>query len=141
MNKRELSQLNKLQTEIEELKKKLKNPEFLVEPKITTDSVKGSMPEYPYVEHTIKIEGIDYSGYNRAVNKIKKQLQEKLDELEKVLESMFDYIYSLPDSEMRQILTLRYIDGLTWQEVAERMGCQGDGSTQRKRHDKFMKFS
>jgi DNA-directed RNA polymerase specialized sigma subunit len=87
------------------------------------------------------ITGIDYGKHKSAVKNLKKEYQDKLDELTKALEETFKYIYSLPNSEMRQILSLRYIDKLSWQKVAESMGLEGDGSTQRKKHDKFMKRS
>jgi len=141
VNKRELSQLNFLESEIKQLKKRIEWAENYGNPPIATDSVKGSSPHFPYTEHTIMITGIDYSKHNGAVKKLKKEYQNKLDELASILEETFKYIYSLPNSEMRQILTLRYIDKLSWQKVAESMGLEGDGSTQRKKHDKFIKLS
>lgn len=33
------------------------------------------------------------------------------------------YIAGIPDSLTRQIFTLRFVDGLTWEECAARIGC------------------
>lgn len=49
------------------------------------------------------------------------------------------YIASVEDSHMRLILTLRYINRLSWKQVAVGMGLEGDGSTQRKQHDSYLR--
>ena len=51
------------------------------------------------------------------------------------------FISSVKDSEMRIILTLRYSQGLSWQQIAQNMGVLGDGSTERKKHNRFLKLS
>ena len=51
------------------------------------------------------------------------------------------FIRSVEDSQMRAILTLRYSQGLSWRRVAESMGRLGDGSTERKKHNRFLKVS
>ena len=50
------------------------------------------------------------------------------------------YIASVPDSEMRQILSLRYISGLTWQQVACGLG-ETDESYPRRKHNAFLKLA
>ena len=35
---------------------------------------------------------------------------------------MEDYIESIPDSEVRRIIRFRYINNLSWNQVARRMG-------------------
>ena len=49
------------------------------------------------------------------------------------------YIAGVEDAQMRMILSLRYVNGLSWQQVAFHMGQEGDGSTQRKQHDAFLR--
>lgn len=48
-----------------------------------------------------------------------------------------EYIYSLPESELRRILLFKLIDKKTWQEVAESMG---DGYTAEACKQKFSRF-
>ena len=48
------------------------------------------------------------------------------------------YINSINDSEMRLILSLRYINGLSWQQVAFSIGAYNE-SVPRKKHNKFIK--
>ena len=38
------------------------------------------------------------------------------------LEALYGFIGDIDDSRLRQIMAGRYIDGLTWKEVAARMG-------------------
>ena len=51
------------------------------------------------------------------------------------------YIQSVNDSETRMILTLRYMNGMSWKKISQNMGCYGDGSTERKKHNRFLKVS
>lgn len=141
MNKSELSQLKYLNKEIELLQKQINNAEAAVDARMTVDSVAGSSPVWPYTKHSIRIEGIDIVGYERRVKRLRNKLNRRLKELIEKREELEEYIAAVPDSEIRTILTLRYVGGLTWQQVAEHMGVEGDGSTERKKHDRYLKFS
>lgn len=134
MNKEKLSQLYHLEKEIELLKRQIADMDY----KIVTDSVKGSDTCFPYVQHTITIKGIDYGEYEQKEARLKRQLQRRLDEYMDTAAEINEYIASIKDSEMRQILSLRYINNLTWQQIAAHMGTMGDGSTERKKHDRFL---
>ena len=48
-----------------------------------------------------------------------------------------EYIYSIDDSRIRQVLIYRYIDGLSWKDIGERMNY--GTSTIRLIHDSFIK--
>jgi len=50
------------------------------------------------------------------------------------------YINSIKDSQMRLILSLRYINGLCWQQIAFSIG-KYDESYPRRKHNKFLKES
>lgn len=40
---------------------------------------------------------------------------------------LIGYIDAVPDSRMREIMYLRFVDGLPWARVGASMGCTGDG--------------
>ena len=40
---------------------------------------------------------------------------------------------------MRQIMRLRCLEHRTWQQIAVLLGVDGDGSTERKKHDRYLK--
>lgn len=48
------------------------------------------------------------------------------------------FIMSVEDAQMRLILSLRYIDGLSWIQVAFRIG-ETDESYPRRKHDLFLR--
>lgn len=133
----ELQQLFHLRREIDILKEELANEE----PKMTHDKVKGSSTDFPYTLKNITITGLDVSEYNKRLQRIRKRLQNRIEELSELVERLTNYIDSVEDSEMRQILVLRYIKGLKWYQIPEQLGVEGDGSTQRKKHDRFLSVS
>ena len=120
MDKRELSELKKINKEIEFLKKQILS--ISVEPEFTTDTIKGSSIGFPYIQHSIKISGIDWETYDKKVNRLRRQYQRKLDELMDKAAEINEYIASVPDPEVRMILQCRYINGLTWEEIEEATG-------------------
>lgn len=133
----DLNQLRDLNREIEMIKEQIHS----LEPRITTDKVKGSYLEFPYTLHEIKISGVDTQEYDQKLRRMRRKLQLRLGELIDLVEEMNKYLEGIQDSEMRQILSLRYINGLTWQQIAAHIGSAGDGSTERKKHDRFLKVS
>jgi septal ring factor EnvC (AmiA/AmiB activator) len=115
VTKHELRKLKDINKEIEILKKQLNN--IQVEADMISDTVKGSSPYFPYVEHSIKVTGVDVAGYERKVARIRgaivKKLHEALDKRNEILE----YIEAVEDIEIRNILTLRYSECMTWEEI------------------------
>ena len=53
------------------------------------------------------------------------------------LGALYDFIDGVPDSRMRQILTLRYVDGRSWQSVAFAIG-EADEQFPRRLHHRFL---
>ncbi|MDF2891226.1 MAG: polymerase, sigma-24 subunit, subfamily [Clostridia bacterium] len=137
LDKEQLEQLYQLNREIELLKRQIEN--IWGEPKVVSDSVKASSSSFPYTEHLVIISGVEDLGdkMDRLKKRLTKMLKAALDKVEK-LNSQIEVIQ---DSEMRQIVMLRYINNLTWQQVAIKMGNQGDGSTERKKCDRFLEVS
>ena len=117
MNKSELVQLKHLKKEIDMLKRQIDDADYAVESRTTSDSVVGSSPVFPYTLHTIKIHGVDISGYEKKVKRLRNQLKRRMDALMDRVDEANDYIASVPDSELRQVLQYRYINGLTWEQI------------------------
>ena len=53
------------------------------------------------------------------------------------LEALYGFIGDIDDSRLRQIMAGRYIDGLTWKEVAARMGEESE-QYPRRLHNRFL---
>lgn len=133
----DFQQLRVINREIEILKDQI----YSLEPKMTADKVKGSCLDFPYTLHEIKISGVNTREYDRKLRRLRRKLQLRLGELIDMVEEMNRYLDNIEDSEIRQILSLRYIKGFTWRQIALHMGREGDGSTERKKHDRFLKDS
>ncbi len=97
-----------------------------------TDVVMGSRHEMPYDLHTIVVEGIDFYKVielRENLNKSCRKLQAQLCDLE-------EWVESIPDSEMRSIIRLYYMQGKTQREIGNQLGY--DRSLISKRLHDFM---
>ena len=128
MNKKELSQLYYLNREIEEQQRRLEELECLATS--CTSHITG-MPRTPgvvdklakYVAEIVDLRGlIDLN--------IKKCFYE--------LNRLNRYISSVEDSQIRMILSLRYINGMTWQQIALSIG-EFDEQYPRRKHNAFLR--
>lgn len=83
-----------------------------------SDIVTGSDNNYPYAKHTYKIEGIPTNG---AYKKYSKMLKKRAYTIGKEL-AKFEYELSqIGDGEIITILRLKYIDGLTNNQIAHKL--------------------
>lgn len=78
------------------------------------DVVTGSSPYFPYGKHKIIVRGAD----EKRLNSLRIRLIKKKQELEKAIEEAEEYLETVEDPEMRNILRLRYERGMSWMEVA-----------------------
>ena len=79
------------------------------------DVVTGSSPYFPYGKHKIIVRGVD----EKRLHSLRIRLIRKTRELEKAIEEAEDYLETVEDPEMRNILRLRYEQGLSWMDVAK----------------------
>ena len=86
-----------------------------------TDSVSGG---YGGTQH-FKIEGLPTKEYNRQKSLLLAR-QLRLENLKKKLKNMIEgvetYVFNMDDSECRRAATFKYIDKMSWKEVAKQMG-------------------
>lgn len=134
MRKHQLKQLRHLKSEIKLLKKQIEDLDYT----ITSDVVRGSMPYFPYIEQKIRITGISYDDYKRRLSRLRRRLQRRLDELMELVEETNEYIHTIDDSLIRQILSLRYINGLTWEQVAAHIGGGNTADSVRMMHNRYL---
>lgn len=131
MTKRELSQLYYLNREIEQINRRLQE---LDDKSTSSTHIITGMPRGTDMNDIV-------GNCASEIADLKSLLDIKLKECFYELNRLNRYINSVDDSEMRMILTLRYINGLCWQQVAFSIGSEGDGSTERKKHNRFIKVS
>lgn len=110
-----------------------------------TDIVKGSNSEFPYLPTVFKVSGFSFEE-SESVNEIR-ELQKKTNAtiiqkkltLERQKADIEDWLNTVTDPNIRSIIRLYYIQGLSWEKVCEELNEYGDGSTQRKQLNKFWK--
>lgn len=141
MTKNILVQYNDLVEEVKDLKKrihKLKEQINKLENQgCVKDSVKGG---YGGIQ-TYKIEGFPYPEYSRkktALYLYKAQLENAELELLEMTNKVEDYIQSIDSSRIRRIIRYKLIDGLSWVQVAFRIGGRCTSESVRKEFERFM---
>lgn len=130
MTKKELSQLYWLNREIAEEKRKLAELEV---------AAAGS---------TAKITGLPHvTGAHDKIGDLAILIAEQRDLIDlKVRQSVIEYnrlnryINGIEDAQMRMILSMRYVNGLSWQQVAFSIG-ESDESYPRRKHNEFLRKS
>lgn len=128
MTRKELSQLYYLNREIEQLKIKLAELEDAATS--TTTRITG-MPHITGVSDKV-------GKYAAEIADLKSLLEINLKKCFYELNRLNRYIDSINNSEMRQIFSLRYVNGLSWQQIAFSIG-HHDESIPRKRHNRYLK--
>lgn len=80
-----------------------------------------------WLKKEIQREKLNNSGGSRM-----KELQRRYDEICRE-------IYSVRDSQVRVILLLRYVDGMNWKSIAQRLGGGNGPDSCRKLVERFLK--
>ena len=143
VSKEILIQYSDLQQEIKYLSKridKLKNERIKYEAKKKHDMVRASTHEFPYVEHSVHIEGmtnINEMMLNSTINQEIRKLELRYENLLQATNDVLDFIESVEDSHMRMIITYRIIENYSWGQVADAMG---GGNTEDSVRKAFMRF-
>ena len=90
---------------------------------------------------TVKVEGFPHPDYERKralLRRYKAKLKLFEEDLLKKQIEVEEYIQSIEDSRIRRIMRYRYLDNLTWQQVAHRMGKHHTAEGCRSAHDRFL---
>lgn len=128
MNKEKLRQYRDLVEEVKYLQGKYEDSKKVVQDKVT-----GSNPNFPYNIQEIVIEGINEDDYR----KYSILLKNKIKELIKTKMEIETFIMDIPDSRIRRIFYMRYIEGYTWLKISMKLGSY-DESYSRKLHDRYI---
>ncbi|MEW8994419.1 hypothetical protein [Clostridium sp.] len=128
MTKQELSQLYYLNREIEHLKDRITELECIATS--STSRITG-MPHATDISDKV-------GKYAAEIADLKELLDLNLKKCFYELNRLNRYIESIEDSQMRMILSLRYINGLSWQQVAFSIG-EHDEQYPRRKHNVFLK--
>jgi DNA-directed RNA polymerase specialized sigma24 family protein len=133
MTEQELSQYRAIKNEIDDLCARIKRLEE-TGVQMVSDRVRGSSKHFPYIQKYFYITGVDPEEDGRRkklIQELQKKRNKKLDELLEIESNIHDYIYKIPDSEVRQIFTFRYIDGYSQEEIGSKLHMDRSGISKR----------
>ena len=141
ISKEILIQYSDLQEEVKEVRERIEKTEKqlakIEDEGNVIDSVCGGSGG---IQH-FKIEGFPYPEYSRKKTLLyarKATLASLEMELMETLNQVEEFIASVEDSRMRRIITLRFIDNLSWNKVADRIGGNNTEDSVKKAFYRFM---
>lgn len=141
ISKEILIQYSDLQEEVKEVRERIERTEKQIakieEDGNVIDTVRGGGGG---IRH-FKIEGFPYPEYSRKKTLLyaRKATLASLElELMEMLNQVEEFIASVDDSRMRRIITLRFIDNLSWNKVADRIGGNNTEDSVKKAFYRFM---
>ena len=116
--------------EIQKIKQKRKN--------IVQDKVKGSMYDFPFAPQSFVIRGIEYSEDDEKKLREQEQLlEEQKAAAETIKLEVEGWMAAIP-MRMQRIIRYKIFEGLTWGEVAVRMGRKATADGVRVEFQRFM---
>lgn len=104
MTLKDLSRYKHYQLEAEHLRKQLNT---------VSDTVSGSSPEFPYTKHSIKLEGLEQKHQAQLRTAFLKAYTEQI--------RLEEYIQTVDDPLVRDIIRLKFDECLTWEQVAAKL--------------------
>lgn len=123
-----LKQYKDLCREIKELENYIKK----LENRNVSDIVTGSNNEFPYQIMNFKLEGLAHT------DKLREVLVERKVKCEQLKIKIEEFISDIPDSRTRQVFQYRYIDGLSWLQIARKIGKYDESYPRKVIHDRYL---
>ena len=99
---------------------------------IIQTNVKGSMHEFPYVERHFKIQGSAFTVKDDSrLRYEEKLLEQRKAGAERTRLQVEEWMLTLP-ARMQRLVRYRYLEGMTWEQVAVKMGRKATADSVRK---------
>ena len=106
---------------------------------IIQTNVKGSMHEFPYVEQHFKVQGTTFTVKDDSRLRYEEKLLERQKaKAEQIKLQVEEWMLTIP-SRMQRIVKYRYLEGLSWEQVAAKMGRKATADSVRMELNKFLK--
>ena len=102
------------------------------------DAVKGGNGGF----QTFHIEGFPVAEEDEAKYLLSKNirlLEERKAKAAELVVSVEEYLNTLDDSRMRRMISMKYIEGMSWCKVAQRMGGRATEDSCKKQMERFLK--
>ena len=117
--------------DIRALKKKRKT--------IIQTTVQRSNPDFPYEQQHVKIEGTAFTcADDSALRRDEGLLERRKANAEKIKLNVEEWMLTIP-ARMQRIIRWKFLEELTWEQVAVKMGRKATGDSVRMEFTNFMK--
>ena len=137
IDKTSLMEYNDLCAQVVETEEQLKRLQLALN-SVVHDSVKGSNPEYPYEPITFHISGISPKLTNDDIEACRAMLAARRTAAKNKRLEVEAWVNTIP-VRMQRIVRMKYFEGMTWTEVALRLGGRVSGDAVRMEFTAFMK--
>lgn len=122
--------IQETERDIRALKKKRKT--------IIQTNVSGSNPDFPYQPQHFKIEGTTFTyADDSALRWDEGLLERRKANAEKIKLNVEEWMLTIP-ARMQRIIRWKFLEELTWEEVAVKMGRKATGDSVRLEFQRFM---
>lgn len=139
IKKEDLDKFEKLKKELDNLSDRIKILQNKPR-KILSDSVSGSSKSYPFIQHNVVVTGLDdsivYRRRKNTIKKLKRMYKNKEFKIYKMLKNIEYELNNIDDPEIREIIRMRYEDGLNWIQIMHK----GNYSSESAARMKFERF-
>ena len=104
---------------------------------ISSDKVKGSMKEFPYVEKSFQIEGTEYTYQDDRMLRQEEMLLKERKAKAYELKLQVDKFMNLVPVRIQRIIKYKYFEELSWEQVANKLGRKATAESVRKELERF----
>ncbi len=107
--------------------------------RIEQDVVKGSSHDFPYTPANFHVEGLSYSVIKdpRSLEVQEQILEQRKAAAEKIKLQVEAWLVTVPP-RMQRIIRYKVFEGLTWGQVAAKMGRKATAESVKKEYQRFM---
>ena len=100
-------------------------------------SVKGSNPDFPYQEQHFHVGGTAYTYADDTRLRLEETiLRERRENASNIKIKVEQYMNTIP-VRMQRIIRYKYFEGMSWEQVADRIGRMATGDSVRMEVDRF----
>lgn len=104
---------------------------------VVQEVVKGSAPDFPYTAKTFHVSGMPYLAQDSRLEAEEKLLEERRAAAEMIKVQVERWMLTVP-VRMQRIIRYKFFEGMTWRQVAIRMGWKASGDSVRLEFERFL---
>lgn len=106
---------------------------------VVQTSVRGSSSDFPYTEKQFRFQGTAFTVADDShLRHEEKSLVQRMARAEEVKRQVDEWLLTVP-IRIQRIIRYRYLDGLTWEQVAVRMGRRATADSIRMELERFLR--